>query len=70
MVDVDLDSSFEGEIERINSDKGFSSVPRDTKFKFKFKDVNGKTYDMIEYTLREGKSLPYSTALRGICSST
>ena len=50
---ADCDSSFEGEIERMSSEKEdtFEKVPRDIIYTFKFKDKNGKTYKMTQYLL-------------------
>ena len=60
------DSSFEGEIERVLSEKeqAFGKVPRDTLYTFKFKDVKGTTYKIVQYLLEEGKTLPYSTVVK------
>ena len=59
------DSSFE--IERVNSEeeKVFENVPRDMTFMLKFKDSNNKTYRVLDYKLKKGKTLPYNVMLRG-----
>ena len=60
------DSSFEGEIERVFSEKekAFDKVPQDTLYMFKFKDVKSTTYKIFQYLLEEGKTLPYSTIVK------
>ena len=64
---ADSDDSFDGEIERMNSEKevNFQEVPSDILFTFKFKLKNGKTYRMTEYNLLRGKSLPYTVVSKG-----
>ena len=59
------DSSFE--IERVLSEKEmtFDIVPKDIKFKIKWKNRDNKTYGFMEYVLLGGKSLPYSAVLKG-----
>ena len=65
---TECDSSFEGEIERMSSEKEetFDIVPRDTLFTFKFKNTNGKTYKMTQYTLLKGRTLPYIAVCKGL----
>lgn len=62
------DSSFE--IERVNSEEElvFENVPKDTEYMLKFKDTNNKTYRVLDYKLKKGKTLPYNVMLRGIYS--
>ena len=62
------DSSFECEIERVNSEKdqAFDAVPGNSVFKFKLKDKNAKTYQFFPYELKEGKVLPYTTLIKGV----
>ena len=64
---ADSDDSFDGEIERMNSEKelNFQEVPSDILFTFKFKQKNGKTYRMTEYNLLRGKPLPYTVVSKG-----
>ena len=65
---TDSDSSFEGEIEKMSSEKEetYNTVPRDVLFTFKFKAINGKTYKMTQYTLLKGKTLPYIAVCKGL----
>ena len=54
--------------ERVSSqkeEKSYSEVPSDTYFKFKLKNSSGKAYRLMEYTLSQGKKLPFSTILKG-----
>ena len=66
------DSSEEDlEIEKVCSQdevKEYSEVPSDIKYKFKLKNSAGKTYRLLEYTLNQGKKLPYSTIIKGYLS--
>ena len=53
---------------RVSSQKEkpkFDVVPKDMKFRFKFKDFGGKSYSLVEYPLSEGKKLPYITVIQG-----
>ena len=63
------DSSDEDLVfEKVSSQKEaklYSEVPSDTKYKFKLKNSSGKTYCLMEYTLNQGKQLPYSTTIKG-----
>ena len=59
------DSSFE--IERVLSEEEGSEneVPRNITYLLKLKDSESKTYAAVQYVLAEGKTLPYSTILKG-----
>ena len=66
------DSSFELEIERVNSEsekKSHDNVPDDMKYTFKLKNEEGKSYSLLEYPLKKGKSLPYTVELKGLLSN-
>ena len=64
------DSSPELTIERVASfgkeKPKFDIAPRNLKYIFKFKDVMGKSYSLLEYTLVAGKTLPHITMLKGM----
>ena len=64
---ADHDDSFDGEIERMNSEKedNYEKVPRDILYTFKFKQKDGKTYRKTQYNLTKGKSLPYTAVCKG-----
>ena len=64
---ADSDDSFEGEIERMSSEKeaNFEEAPSDILYTFKFKHKNGKTYKMTQYNLTKGKSLPHIVFNKG-----
>ena len=67
MSDLTEDSDSEFEIERVNSveEALFDEVPRDIKFMLKFKNIENKTYKVLEYDLVKGKALPYTINLKG-----
>ena len=61
-------SSFEEDIERVNSEeiRAFDAVPGDILFTFKLKDKFGKTVGKaFGYELKKGKILPYTTLIKG-----
>ena len=66
----DRDSSPELTIKRVASvgkeKPKFDSAPRDLLYTFKFKDVEGKSYSLLQYTLEDGKKLPHITLLEGM----
>ena len=43
----------------------FSVVPKTTQFTFKLKNTAGKSLSLLEYSLTEGKELPYTTMIKG-----
>lgn len=43
----------------------FSVVPKTTQFIFKLKNAAGKSLSLLEYSLTEGKELPYTTMIKG-----
>ena len=63
------DSSFDGELERMDSDTEteteYDTVPKDFDLKIKFKKENNTTYRVFEYRLKAGKNLPYKAVLKG-----
>lgn len=63
------DSSFDGELERMDSDTEteteYDTVPKDFDLKIKFKKENNMTYRVFEYRLKAGKNLPYKAVLKG-----
>ena len=64
------DSSGDEELvlERVNSGKvtpKFTVVPKDVEFTFKFKNISGRSYSLIQYSLTEGRKLPYITIIKG-----
>lgn len=56
-------SDHEEKLERANSTSStpelYDSVPEPTRFKFQMEDIR------FDYILRKGKSLPYSTSVKG-----
>ena len=44
----------------------YDQVPADTEYILKFKNSNNKTYKALQYTLKRGKTLPYTVVLKGI----
>ena len=65
MSDSDSDYSDLG---RVNSNKGYTVAPSDSKFKLKIKPSKRKKF-RLEYTLLQGQTLPYSPKLDGIIHS-
>ena len=64
------DSSGDEELvlERVNSGKvtpKFTVVPKDVEFTFKFKNISGRSYSLIQYSLTKGWKLPYITIIKG-----
>ena len=63
------DESSDGiELERVDSlekPTTYERAPEDTYYKIKMKDKCHKTYMKLEYVLKEGRSLPYMTVLKG-----
>ena len=65
---MDDSSGDELVLERVNSEKvtpKFTSVPKDVEFTFKFKNQAGKSYSLFQYSLTEGRKLPYITIIKG-----
>ena len=62
------DSDSEFEIERVSSieEALYDKVPKDTKYMLKFKNKENKTYKVLDYTLKKGKSLPYAKDFKGM----
>lgn len=44
----------------------YDQVPVNTEYILKFKNCNNKTYKALQYTLKQGKTLPYTVVLKGI----
>ena len=65
---MDDSSGDELVLERVNSEKvtpKFTVVPKDVQYTFKFKNKTGRSYSLIEYSLSEGRKLPYITIIKG-----
>ena len=65
------DNDSECEIEHVSSIEEvlYEKVPKDTKYLLKFKNKENKTYKVLDYTLKKGKSLPYAKDFKGMFSS-
>ena len=64
-----IDSSYEYEYvdsdEEHHEKQEYDTVPHDTSYKFKYKTIDGKTYQGFEYLLRKDKVLPATSVLKG-----
>ena len=65
------DNDSECEIEHVSSIEEvlYDNVPKDIKYMLKFKNKENKTYKVLDYTLKKGKSLPYTKDFKGMFSS-